>query len=187
MAMSERDALIGRNVTRLRGDRPQKDLADAMRERGHKWSQATVWSVEKGERPLRLTEADDLVEVLGHPFVRLSAPDSETLGWAMLRGLRAAEGDIEKAVERYIDAQDQLAVGVSEGMITGRVAELILEELKITPWRVARRKYDDLVAAGELEFERVMKDSSEEDRANAERERSDPPRPFAVLRDARQA
>lgn len=72
-------------------------------------------------------------------------------------------------------------------MITGRVAELILEELKITPRRVAHRKYEDLVAAGQLEFERVMKDSPAEDRASAEHERSNPPRPFAILRDAREA
>ncbi len=35
-----------------------------MRDRGFKWSQATVWSVEKGERPLRLTEAQALGGVL---------------------------------------------------------------------------------------------------------------------------
>lgn len=35
-----------------------------MRTRGWKWSQATVWAVEKGERPLRLAEAEDLVSIL---------------------------------------------------------------------------------------------------------------------------
>ncbi len=58
------DAEIGANLTRIRAGRSQKDLADAMRERGFKWSQATVWSVEKGERPLRLTEAQALGGVL---------------------------------------------------------------------------------------------------------------------------
>lgn len=53
------------NVARLRGERSQKGVADAMRERGWKWSQATVWAIEKGERPLRLVEADDLATVLG--------------------------------------------------------------------------------------------------------------------------
>jgi transcriptional regulator with XRE-family HTH domain len=187
MGMSERDALIGRNVARLRGGRTQKELAEAMRERGHKWSQATVWSVEQGERPLRLTEADDLVQVLGHPFVTLSAPDSETLGWAMLRELRAAERDIEQATERYLDAQDQLAFGVSEDRITGRVAELIMEELKITPWRVARRKSDDLASEGSAEMDRSLKDLPEDARLAAEQERADPPEPFRVLRDSRGA
>lgn len=35
-----------------------------MKERGLKWSQATVWNVERGERPLRLAEARVLVDVL---------------------------------------------------------------------------------------------------------------------------
>jgi hypothetical protein len=43
----------------------QKELADQMRERGFKWSQATVWSVEKGERPLRLVEAQHLADAIG--------------------------------------------------------------------------------------------------------------------------
>lgn len=49
----------------MRGELSQSALADRMRERGWKWSQATVWSVEQGERPLRLAEAVDLAEVLG--------------------------------------------------------------------------------------------------------------------------
>jgi len=63
--MSARDEEIGRAVVALRGDRSQQALANAMRERGWKWSQATVWSIETGERPLRLAEAEDLASVLG--------------------------------------------------------------------------------------------------------------------------
>lgn len=43
----------------------QQDLATAMRTRGYKWSQATVWSVESGERTLRYTESLDLAEACG--------------------------------------------------------------------------------------------------------------------------
>lgn len=42
----------------------QKALADAMRGRGHKWSQSTVWAAEKGDRPLKLSEARDLEDLL---------------------------------------------------------------------------------------------------------------------------
>lgn len=52
------DEQIGRNLMVLRSDMSQKDLADHMRKRGFKWSQATVWAIEKGERPLRLTESE---------------------------------------------------------------------------------------------------------------------------------
>lgn len=56
---------VGRTVAALRGPRSQQAVADAMQARGHKkWSQSTVWSVEKGSRPLRLTEAADLARVL---------------------------------------------------------------------------------------------------------------------------
>jgi septal ring factor EnvC (AmiA/AmiB activator) len=63
MIGSDRD--VGRMVAQLRGDRTQQAVADAMRKRGWPWSQATVWSVEKGERPLKLREAAVLALVLG--------------------------------------------------------------------------------------------------------------------------
>lgn len=67
MAASERDKEIGENVASLREGRSmsQKELGEHMRSRGHRWSQATVWAVEQGERPLKLTEGLDLAEVLG--------------------------------------------------------------------------------------------------------------------------
>ncbi|WP_439593599.1 hypothetical protein [Microbacterium sp.] len=58
------DVEIGRNVARVRGLVSQKDLADEMRRRGFRWSQATVWAVEKGERPLRLAEAEALGKIM---------------------------------------------------------------------------------------------------------------------------
>ncbi|WP_156960882.1 helix-turn-helix domain-containing protein [Kocuria marina] len=60
------DIVIGQNVAKLRGgmSMPQRDLAARMRDRGWKWVQSTAASVEKGERPLRLREADDLAGIL---------------------------------------------------------------------------------------------------------------------------
>ena len=52
--MSDTDARIGKRLQELRGEMSQAALAAAMAERGHKWSQATVWSVEQGKRPIRL-------------------------------------------------------------------------------------------------------------------------------------
>ena len=59
------DEQIGRNLVSLRGGMSQKDLADRMRTHGFKWSQATVWAIEKGERPLRLTESLALGKIFG--------------------------------------------------------------------------------------------------------------------------
>ncbi len=67
MATDDRNRQIGETVRELRGSLPQEAVAEGMRARGHvKWSQSTVWSVETGARPLRLTEAEALAEVLGH-------------------------------------------------------------------------------------------------------------------------
>lgn len=64
--MDSEDVQIGERLQALRGPViSQAGLANAMKERGHdKWSQATVWSVEQGKRPLRLTEAAALAEIL---------------------------------------------------------------------------------------------------------------------------
>ncbi|WP_419775703.1 helix-turn-helix domain-containing protein [Microbacterium oxydans] len=43
----------------------QMDLAKAMRDRGWKWSQATVWSIERGDRPLRWSEGVDMGALTG--------------------------------------------------------------------------------------------------------------------------
>lgn len=56
--------MIGRNIVTLRGSQSQQSIADGMRELGYDWSQATVWSVEKGKRPIRLTEAESLASLL---------------------------------------------------------------------------------------------------------------------------
>ena len=64
---NEVEETIGRNLAQMRksGAWSQSDIANHMRELGFKWSQATVWSVETGERPLRLTEAVCLAELFG--------------------------------------------------------------------------------------------------------------------------
>ncbi|QSZ49590.1 hypothetical protein [Arthrobacter sp. D5-1] len=74
--MSVRDEQIGQNIVRLRGERSQQWVADRMREKGWKWAQATVWNVEKGERPLRLAEAEGLADILAISVEQiLQAPD----------------------------------------------------------------------------------------------------------------
>lgn len=57
------DVQIGENIALLRDRTPQGALAQQMKARGHKWSQNTVWLVEQGERPLRMSEAKDLADI----------------------------------------------------------------------------------------------------------------------------
>lgn len=52
----------------------QRDLAELMKAAGYvRWSQATVWSVESGARPLRLSEAMALAAILGIPLQTFTA------------------------------------------------------------------------------------------------------------------
>lgn len=62
----ETDEQIGGGVilARVRAALSQKELAAKMSDRGFPWSQATVSQIEKGERPLRLSEADNLAELI---------------------------------------------------------------------------------------------------------------------------
>lgn len=100
--MGDRDQKIGANVARARGDQSQKELADKMRSRGHKWSQSTVWSVEKGDRPLRLTEAEDLASVLRLRSIEALARDPQDMRVIKASFDVSAAGDaLAKAVATF--------------------------------------------------------------------------------------
>lgn len=106
------DVEIGRNVTRIRAGMSQKDLADAMRELGFRWSQATVWAVEKGERPLRLAEAEGLGRVLKiHHTVLLSTTEEINLIYRF-RELNDLFDEIEKLAFASFESQRFLAMAV---------------------------------------------------------------------------
>ena len=95
------DQRIGRNIQALRGDMTQSDLAAGMRERGWKWTQPTVTSVEKGDRPLRLAEAVSLSEILEvGPRLFAEAPAHvDAVLWS---------GRIDEAVERMNTIVEQI-------------------------------------------------------------------------------
>lgn len=101
------DSEIGRSVAALRGDRSQKSIADEMRSRGWRWSQATVWSVEQGTRPLRFAEAVDLEEVLGSK-IEARQPEEDSAALAAERELWSAVAELQSATGRYLDAQQNL-------------------------------------------------------------------------------
>ncbi|TCJ23541.1 XRE family transcriptional regulator [Microbacterium sp. PI-1] len=104
------DEQIGKNLVELRGDLSQKDLADAMRKRGFRWSQATVWGVEKGERPLRLTEAEAVAEVLGES-VNMLVASGEGFDLTMLfRAVRDPLDEIEALTAEAFREQKNMAM-----------------------------------------------------------------------------
>lgn len=135
--MSVSDEQIGRNLTRARGEMSQKELADRMREYGWKWSQATVWSVEKGERPLRLAEAEDLasiLEVFAHVF---SMDESASKLQERMRVVSGLNRQFEKMVGDYGHALFELALVADdyEDMPSG-LREGVEDWLRNTPSRI---------------------------------------------------
>jgi len=82
-----------------------------MRSRGFKWSQATVWSIEKGERPLRLGEALAVTEILGRPLDDLAGHnDSAATAVALSGQIEDAHESILNAFARFDDLRGQLAI-----------------------------------------------------------------------------
>lgn len=110
--MTTNDEQIGRNLASMRGDMSQKDLADEMRKRGFKWSQATVWSIEKGERPLRLAEAESVADIVVRPLDVLLARDGEASVHAATRVVNGRYKKILEAMESYDEGRAHLAMAL---------------------------------------------------------------------------
>lgn len=136
----------------------QKDLAERMRERGWKWSQATVWSIEKGERPLRLAEAEDVSAVLGGIGThRLTAPEPEAVIWSWMHVVSRAHGQLEAAIQEYWDAQDQLTVAAEQSDIhpESGLGQGVIDWITREPEDVAGVLRNKLDEANRREFEDI--------------------------------
>lgn len=122
----------------------QQALADVMKARGWKWSQATVWSIEKGERPLRLAEAVDLVDVLDLEGVKeLITTPLVTMSWQRLSLVAQAERALEVATQEFMRAQFDLATVAdmvdSEGLPLPDVDEDLEARLEQTPEQIIQK------------------------------------------------
>ncbi|WP_156465996.1 MULTISPECIES: helix-turn-helix domain-containing protein [unclassified Rathayibacter] len=109
--MTTPDEQIGSNLIKLRGDMTQRELAEKMRQRGWKWTHVTVGSVERGERPLRLSEAQAVVGAIGRGFVEdLLSSEADATVRAWMHKMTEANAEIERVVREYVDTQFHLAV-----------------------------------------------------------------------------
>src|SRR5688572_15963772 len=97
-----RDQQIGQAVRDLRADMSQDALAESMSEMGHdKWSQSTVWSVERGTRPLRLAEAESLARLFNVDVSRLLGDPVERMLIGALDGARASYFRLARAALEF--------------------------------------------------------------------------------------
>lgn len=142
-----RDEQIGKNVQRLRGDMTQQALADLMRERGFRWSQATVWSVEKGERPLRVSEGEALTDALDIGYFNLTGTDIDT----SLRLAMAAASEADREITRWTKAFIEAQISIEFVLQDAREKEAQVSEayaggggwLDMTPTEIAAKASEE--------------------------------------------
>lgn len=103
------DRLIGENAGRARVEKglSQEAVAEGMRERNaeHRWSQATVWSVEKGDRALKASEILDLCRVLGTGTLIFTHPDR--VGPAIV-DMNHRKGDLRTALVTFLAGMEEV-------------------------------------------------------------------------------
>jgi len=132
------DAEIGKNIARIRGARSQADVAAAMRARGFKWSQTTVWKVESGERPLRFVEASGLADVLGIGLSEFSLTTLDALIVRYVTQQQERERALAEAITAYLAGQRELAacadfVDDETGFLDDEIAQRVTNLLTRSP------------------------------------------------------
>ena len=163
--MSDTDARIGKRLQELRGEMSQAALAAAMAERGHKWSQATVWSVEQGKRPIRLAEADDVASICGFGIQALVVRDALGERLSEVPGAIAATSH----AARQFRASCEELIGLR--LLVGDLMERITDEFGVpdTPpasheFQALRRQIDNLLKQSPVEIAQEVADKIERER-----------------------
>lgn len=115
--MATDDERIGETLRILRGGMSQAELAENMAQRGFpKWSQSTVWTIEKGTRPLRLTEAKALADIFSCGLYALLDPPEVQKVEKALRDLHDAAWKLITAAVDYDRVRDAALPLVNEGV-----------------------------------------------------------------------
>jgi len=154
--VTARDEKIGRNIARLRDDMSQKELAEKMANRGWKWSQATVWSVEAGKRPIRFAEAVDICWILGAEMRLLEGDDDELKANFFIGKYFQAIDDVRDALTKATNWQLELAQIVEDQNLPDASTKEILATIRS----------DDVLDAFVRMFVNIVRDQDAELRGN---------------------
>ena len=157
--MPSLDERIGENLVRLRNDLSQRDLAAHMKRLGWKWTHVTVGSVERGERPLRLSEAADIARILAVD-VRLLIEPSGNIAWnAAYLEMVSAQRDFDSAIGDYVRRALSTVSNLGDVDLTPAQEESLLDLAKVTALDlVLRRDREDATRAAELAEHPVLLD-----------------------------
>lgn len=134
---ADHDERIGQALASLRGGRSQKALAKEMRDRGWKWSQTTVWSVERGARPLKLAEAQSLAAIFGTEISSLLDDRSDIQIREAIYECEVGERQIRSDSMEFLAAQARLKDLLSGVRAQGKPTADYDDWLEQTPERIA--------------------------------------------------
>jgi transcriptional regulator with XRE-family HTH domain len=111
-------------IYRETGNISQDELAQRMADRGFGFSQATIWKIESGQRPVRASELIALADSLGimSPTSLTHKPDATRYKVQLEQANRNAQHAYEtlkEAAAGYLEAQVELVVAAREAHDAG--------------------------------------------------------------------
>lgn len=162
------DRIVGDNIATLRKARgmTQEELAAGVSEHGLSMRQQTVVKIEKGQRPLRLQEADLIGLVLDVSVDSLLAEqvaiDRIALLVGAIRGMNRYWAALSEAVFDLVDAQDALhfafrvaverkGLRVDDHVLTEANTLMQIDPLAVTAAALKEREARERLAAAQTE------------------------------------
>lgn len=131
----------------------QSELARRMAEAGWpKYTQMTVSRTEKGERPIRLNEAESLAEVFGVELFELWLPRRARIFQATSENVDRLAAQLEELIERYLHEVGRLVAAADNADLAEDEISYVAAQLKETPEVIAAKVRN---AAG-MDFERLL-------------------------------
>ncbi|SES28845.1 Helix-turn-helix domain-containing protein [Lentzea xinjiangensis] len=163
------DRNVAVNLRQFREQRgvSQDELAQRMSERGFGFTQATIWKIERGQRPVKISEAVALGKALGlSSWTHLTEEPALTRRLSDLqdanRRANEAYTETKAAAARFFEAQVNVVVAVREAQDAGLDTERwngwvnIPAERAVIEARVEWNREDDILERREKEVEAVL-------------------------------
>ncbi|GAA1363066.1 hypothetical protein GCM10009596_23580 [Arthrobacter rhombi] len=130
------------SVIALREERgwTQSELARRMAEFGWpKYTQMTVSRTEKGERPVRLNEAEALAEVFGVEMYALWLPRSVREYEVASKRAESLSEELNSLIGKYLAAQEELAYRADHAELAEDEISYVAAQLVLTPERLVEQ------------------------------------------------
>ena len=128
------EANLATNLRQIREDHglSQEQLAARMTERGFGFSQATIWKIEQGKRPVKISEAVALADAVGFDFwtTLLNPPGSASHYLRLQAANRKASeayAALKVAAAQYVQTQLEMSLTGHLARESGEISESLIE------------------------------------------------------------